>query len=73
MLPMETTNEDIFEMQHLLSTSLANNTASNYKSVKRKLLSMCQERNVFKNPKFGDDALLLTRLSKVKTLKKKTV
>ena len=73
MLPTETTIEDVFEMQSILSSSIANNTACNYKSVKRKLLSVCKERNVLKNPQFGDDALILTRLSKIKTLKKKTV
>ena len=70
---MEATKDDILEMQRILSTSLANNTANNYNSVKRKLLSLCPGRNVLKIPKFGDDALLLTSLSKIKSLKRETV
>ena len=73
LLPRETTNDDILEMQHILSNSIANNTANNYNSVKKTLLSLCTGRNILQEPKFGDDALLLTRLSKIKTLKRETV
>ena len=72
-LPPETTWEDVDTVLKILSASIANTTASNYKSVKNKFLKVFPERNCLKDPKFGDDVLLLGRLLKSPKLKKKTV
>ena len=72
-LPPETTCDDVETIQKVLSASIANTTASNYKSVRNKFLKVFPERNCLQNPKFGDDVLLLGRLLRSPGLKKKTV
>ena len=56
-----------------MSASIANTTASNYKSVKNKFLKVFPERNCLQDPKFGDEVLLLVRLLQSPGLKTKTV
>lgn len=72
-LPPETTWEDVDTVLKVMSASIANTTACNYKSVKNKFRKVLPERNCLQEPKFGDEVLLLGRLLKSPGLKKKTV
>ena len=72
-LPDEASKEDAHAMLKIISASISNNTAATYKSIRRTMLSACPGRNALANPKFGDDALLMTRLAKLPNLKKSTV
>ena len=72
-MPSEATAEDVVNMQKLLSHSIANTTACSHKSIKKRILQVCPERNVLRYPKNGDDALILTRLSQEKGLKTVTI
>ena len=72
-LPPETTWKDIEKLLKVMSASIANTTASNYKSVKNKFLKVFPERNCLQDPKFGDEVLLLVRLLQSPGLKTKTV
>ena len=68
-LPREATMQDAINMHCLMSHSIADTTATKSNSVKRKILSLFPERNVFQYPKPGDDALILTRLAQDPGLK----
>ena len=72
-LPPEATYGDVETLQQVLSASIANTTALNYKYVRNKFLKVFPERNCLQDPQFGDDVLLLGRLLKSPGLKKKTV
>ena len=73
IMPNEMTTRDAINMRKIMSASVSDTSNTNQKSIKKKLLSLVKERNVLQEPCYGDDALLLTRLSCDPALKCRTV
>ena len=62
VLPSEASSKDLALAQSLLHSNLAPTTRRSLKSIEKTLLSLFPERNIFKDPRPGDRALLLVRL-----------